>query len=114
MANTSNWHKIPTPPPKPVPLDFSLNIRSHENRLEYRFWLQGETHNQEWLGSYNNTAEVFKMLAKMTSKTSCDKTCETCGYRYVDYCDRLGMDLPEDWRKDDFGCRWYDEQREVD
>lgn len=67
MANTSNWHKIPTPPPKPVPLYFSLNIRSHENRLEYRFWLQGETHNQEWLGSYNNTAEVFKTLAKLTN-----------------------------------------------
>lgn len=114
MANTSNWHKIPTPPPKPVPLDFSLNIRSHENRLEYRFWLQGETHNQERLGSHNNTEEVFKMLAKMINKTPCDKTCETCGYRSVDYCDRLGMDLPEDWRMDDFGCRWYDEQREVD
>ena len=46
--------------------------------------------------------------------TPCDKTCESCGYRSVDYCDRLGMDLPEDWRRDDFGCRWYDEQREVD
>lgn len=67
MANTSNWHKIPMPPPKPVPLDFSLNIRSHENRLEYRFWLQGETHNQERLGSHNNTEEVFKMLAKLTN-----------------------------------------------